>query len=92
MVSVCLSSDALFQHLPSYLCFSYLGRGVSLHTVVSRQIPLHGVSHRSVAKRSYPSPKVKGGGQEDLPYVQGAAAARVQESREELLHLQGQEG
>ena len=32
MVSVCLPSDALSQHLPSYLGFSYLGRGVSLHS------------------------------------------------------------
>ena len=31
MVSACLPSDALSQHLPSYLGFSYLGRGVSLH-------------------------------------------------------------
>ena len=30
MVSVCLPSDALLQHLPSYLGFSYLGCGVSL--------------------------------------------------------------
>ena len=30
MVSVCLPSDAFSQHLPSYLGFSYLGRGVSL--------------------------------------------------------------
>ena len=30
MVSVCLPSDVLLQHLPSYLGFSYLGRGVSL--------------------------------------------------------------
>ena len=30
MVSVCLPSDALLQHLPSYLGFSYFGRGVSL--------------------------------------------------------------
>ena len=29
MVSVCLPSDALSQHLPSYLGFSYLGRGVA---------------------------------------------------------------
>ena len=28
MVSVCLPSDALLQHLPSYLSFSYLGRGL----------------------------------------------------------------
>ena len=31
MISVCLPSDALLQHLPSYLGFSYFGRGVSLH-------------------------------------------------------------
>ena len=31
MVSVCLLSDALSQHLPSYLGFSYLGLGVSVH-------------------------------------------------------------
>ena len=31
MVSVCLPSDALSQHLPSHLGFSYLGRGVALH-------------------------------------------------------------
>ena len=29
MALVCLPSDALSQHLPSYLGFSYLGRGVS---------------------------------------------------------------
>ena len=32
MVSVCLPSDALLQHLQSYLGFSYLGHGVSLHS------------------------------------------------------------
>ena len=36
MVSVCLSSDALLQHLPSYLGFSYLGREVSLHGCSSK--------------------------------------------------------
>ena len=36
MVSVCLASDALSQHLPSYLGFSYLGRGVSLHGCSSK--------------------------------------------------------
>ena len=30
MVSVCLPSDALLQHLPSYLGFSYLGHGLCL--------------------------------------------------------------
>ena len=36
MISVCLPSDALSQHLPSYLGFSYLGRGVSLHGCSSK--------------------------------------------------------
>ena len=33
---MCLSSDALLQHLPSYLGFSYLGHGVSLHGCSSK--------------------------------------------------------
>ena len=36
MVSVCLYSDALLQHLPSYLGFSYLGHGVSLQGCSSK--------------------------------------------------------
>ena len=40
MVSVCLPSDALLQHLQSYLGFSYLGRGVSLHGCSSKAQPL----------------------------------------------------
>ena len=40
MVSVYLPSDALLQHLPSYLGFSYLGRGVSLHGCSSKAQPL----------------------------------------------------
>ena len=36
MVLVCLPSDALLQHLPSYLGFSYLGCGVSLHGCSSK--------------------------------------------------------
>ena len=38
--SVCLPSDALLQHLPSYLGFSYLGLGVSLHSCSSKAQPL----------------------------------------------------
>ena len=58
-----------------------------------------------MAERSYPLPKVRGSGQEELlhargqgsgweeqPHVQGVAGARVQEGREELLLVQGQEG
>ena len=40
MVSVCLPSHALLQHLPSYLGFSYLGHGVSLHGCSSKGQPL----------------------------------------------------
>ena len=35
-------------------------------------------------------PKVRGGGLEEQPHIQGAAA--VQEGREELLHMQGHWG
>ena len=38
MVSVCLPSDALSQHLSSYLGFSYLGRGVSLSLSLIRTL------------------------------------------------------
>ena len=40
MVSVCLPSDALLQHLPSYLGFFYCGHGVSLHGYSSKAQPL----------------------------------------------------
>ena len=36
MALVCLPSDALSQYLPSYLGFSYLGRGVSPHGCSSK--------------------------------------------------------
>ena len=36
MVSVCLPSDAPLQYLPSYLSFSYLGRGEYLHSCSSK--------------------------------------------------------
>ena len=36
MVSVCLPSDVVLQHLPSYVCLSYLGCGVSLHGCSSK--------------------------------------------------------
>ena len=40
LVSVCLPSDALSQHLPSNLGFSYLGLVVSLHSCSSKAQPL----------------------------------------------------
>ena len=36
MISQCLLADALSQHLPSYMGFSYLGREVSLHSYCSK--------------------------------------------------------
>ena len=40
MVSVCLLTDAPLQPLLSYLGFSYLGRGVSLHGCSNKVQPL----------------------------------------------------
>ena len=40
MISVCLPSDALSEHLLSYLGFSYLGHGISLHGCSSKAQPL----------------------------------------------------
>ena len=44
------------------------------------------------AERSYPASEARGGGQEEQPHIQGVVAAWAQEGREELLHVQGQEG
>ena len=46
----------------------------------------------AAAEISYPMSKEKGGSQEELPHARGADAAWAQEGREELLHVQGQEG
>ena len=45
-----------------------------------------------VARRSNPTPEVRGGGQEDQPHVQGAMDVRAQEGLEEVSHIEGQEG
>ena len=45
-----------------------------------------------MAERSYPTFEVRGGCREEQPHIQGAVAAWVPEDREELLHVQGQEG
>ena len=45
------------------------------------------------AEGRYPASKARGGGREEGTQVQGAVAVLVvQEGREELLHVQGQEG
>ena len=55
MVSVYLPSDALLQHLPSYLGFSYLGRGVSLHGCSRKAQPLLLTLDRGISPHHRPS-------------------------------------
>ena len=59
MVSVCLPSDALWQHLPSYLGFSYLGSGISLHCQHQNQIDY--ILHRQRWRSSIQSTKTRPG-------------------------------
>ena len=47
----CLPFDALLQHLPSYLGFSYLGRGVSIHGCSSKAQPLLLTWMRGISSR-----------------------------------------
>ena len=46
----------------------------------------------AAAKRSYPTPKARGGGWEEQPHLQGAVAARAQEDLEQLFHVESQKG
>ena len=86
MVSVCLPSVVLSQHLLSYLGFSYLGREVSLHGCFSKVQPLlltldDGYVLTASMVRSYPRPRSgaeagrapcpRGSGREELPHVRG---------------------
>ena len=45
----------------------------------------------AAARRSYPMPQARGGG-EDQPHLQEMVAAGAQEGLEELSHVEGQEG
>ena len=45
-----------------------------------------------MAKRSYPTPKARGGGWEEQPHLQGAVAAWAQEDLEQLFHVESQKG
>ena len=77
MVSMCLPSGALSQHLLSHLGFSYLGREVSLHGCSSKvqllllTLEMYPTSEvKAVAERSYRMPEVRGGSQDELPHTQ----------------------
>ena len=45
-----------------------------------------------MAGRSNRTPKARGGGREEQPYIQGVMAVRAQEGLEEPSHVEGQEG
>ena len=47
-------------------------------------------TQRAAAKRSYATPKARGGGREEQPHIQGGVAAWAQEGLEELSHVEGQ--
>ena len=57
-----------------------------------QRLRVPGCVSTGAAERSYPMFEVREGGQEEQPHIQGAVAAWAQEGREELLHIQGQEG
>ena len=68
------------------------GGGRECQAVTAQERP-RGARHiRGQAGRSYPPPEARGGSWEELYHVQGVVAVWVQESREELLYIQGQEG
>ena len=84
---VLLLYSAGFNNLSSYLKSDiqdlksgWLPRGATLR-------PRSGAA----AGRRHPTSKVRGGGQEEQPHVQGVVAARAQEGLEELSHVEGQE-
>lgn len=71
------------------------GGGQECQAAMAQELP-RGATQRPrsgvVAETSYPTSEVRGSSQDELPHVQGLAAAWVQEGREGLLHVQGQEG
>ena len=63
-------------------------RAVSGRSYPRRLSPRPGAA----AGRSNPASEARGRGRVEQPHVQGTAAAWAQEGREELFHVQGQEG
>ena len=79
VVSACLPSDALLQYLPSYLGFSYLGPGVSLHGCSSKSQLLL-LTLDEVAPPELKRPKVR-------VVTESTRMRRCRSSREELPHV-----
>ena len=57
-----------------------------------RSYPTSKVEVGAAAERSYLTPEARSSGREEQPHVQEAVAVWEQESQEELLHVQGEEG
>ena len=55
MVSVCLPSDALLQHLPSYLGFSYLGHGGISSCLLQQSTAIAPYLGRGISPHRHPS-------------------------------------
>ena len=98
---MCLPSEALLQHLPPYLGFSYLGQAAAAgalsaggcspeelpHIRGEGQKPGGPHAQRVVAKRSYPTSEVRGGSREKLPHTPTPEARGG--NWEEQPHVQG---
>ena len=71
------------------------GGGQECQAAMAQELP-RGATQRPrsgvVAETSYPTSEVRGSSQDELPHVQGLAAAWMQEGREELVHIHSQEG
>ena len=81
MVSVCLPSDTLLPHLPSYVGSLTLGVGYLFTAqVVTTGAPSAGSRNQCAAERSYSTFKVKRGLGEEIPLIQG---------KEQRLHFAG---
>ena len=65
-----------------------IGKGCDGAYSVVRGATPHPRSGAEAGRTPFP----RGGGQEELPHVQGAVAAWAQEGLEKLFHVQGQEG
>ena len=67
-------------------------RGVTPRLRSGQQPRVPGCDGAGTTKRNYPTSEVRGGGQEELPHVQGVVAAQAQEGLVDLFHVEGQEG
>ena len=73
--------------------FSALGFPCGSGATAQRSYPVSEVTDSGQEELPHaPKPEARGGSREEQPHVQGAVAARAQESLEELSNVEGQEG